>query len=253
MVSLIALLLLAAAAMVVLRMCSSPASNPMARAQGYSQGDTLDIAIEMNPAVYALRGDSAEGRDYELLLAISRRHDVPMKFHPFVPLGHALQGLRSGQYDVVVASMPKTSELAEACLLTDPVYTDREVLVQRLDSSGAQPEITSPMMLAGREVWIPHLSPIATRLHNLAAEIGDTIIVRSDPRYSSELLVLLTLQGRVPRAVVSESVARAMAPDYPLLHCSLPASFTQFQCWAVDASRPALRDSLNAWLRAEPQ
>lgn len=237
--------------MAALRMCSNRSSDPWARSDGFSEGDTLDIAIEMNPAVFAVKGDSVYGRDYELLQAISRREGVPMKFHPFVPLDHALQGLASGRYDVVVASMPKTSELAQTCLLTDEVYTDREVLVQRLDSLGAAPQISSPMMLGGAEVWIPHGSPIATRIRNLAAEIGDTIILRSDPRYSSELLVLLTLQGRIPRAVVSESVAKSMAADYPLLHVSTPASFTQFQCWAVAPERNALRDSLNAWLARE--
>lgn len=243
-----ALLLLAIGAMAALRMCSTRAANPLARADGYSQGDTLDIAIEMNPAVYSVRGDSITGRDYSLLRRISGERGVPMKFHPFVPLDHALSGLATGRYDVVVASMPKTSELAAACLLTDAVYTDREVLVQRLDSAGAEPEVTSPMMLGGREVWIPHQSTIATRIRNLASEIGDTITLRSDPRYSSELLVILVAQGRIPRAVVSESVAAAMAADYPQLHCSMPASFTQFQCWAVSPGREELRDSLNAWI-----
>ncbi len=212
-----------------------------------SGGDTLDVAIELNPGVYRVIGDSAIGRDYELLRRISRQHGVPMKFHPFVPLRHAMEGLDQGRYDVLVASMPSTTNLKDYFLMTEPVYLDREVLVQRLDSAGL-PTVTSQIQLGGDTVWISNDSPIAARIENLSREIGDTIYIKQDPRYTAEHLIILVNSGVVPLAVVNESVAKAMKGDYPQIDISTPISFTQFQCWAVSKSNQALCDSLNHWI-----
>lgn len=241
------LLVLCVSAMVMIRTCSHPADNGFARRVGHSSGDTIDVAIEMSPTCYAVRGDSVYGDAYAHLQEISRRHNVPFKFHPFVPLTYALQGLDDGTFDLVVGSMPATADMRERYLVTAPLTTDREVLVQLPDSSGRL-EIETPSALAGKEVWIATDSPFATRLNNLASEIGDTIYVRSDPRYSSEYLAILTAKGELPRAVINESVARKMRERYPDLDISVAVSFTQFQSWLLRHDRTDLRDSINSWI-----
>lgn len=242
-----ALLLAAVLLMALLRACSHRGGNAFDVKVGHSLGDTLDVAIEMSPTCYAVRGDSVFGDAYDHLTAISRRYGVPMKFHPYVPLSYALDGLDSGAFDFVVGSMPATDEMRSRYLTTDPLVTDREVLVQMRDSSGAV-EVTSPSGLGGREVWIASDSPFATRLRNLASEIGDTIYVRSDPGFSSEYLAIMTVTGEIPRAVINESLARKMQARYPQLDISVAVSFTQFQSWLVRLDRPSLRDSLNTWI-----
>lgn len=212
-----------------------------------SAGDTLDVAIQLDPSVYRVVGDSAWGKDYELLMQIASRYNVPMKLHPFVPLNHAMSYLEEGKYDMLVASMPLTSQLRSRFLMTEPVYLDREVLVQRRDTA-AGGMVKSQIELGGDTLWIAHDSPIKSRIENLAHEIGDTIYVQSDSRYSAEHLLILVSKGIIKRAVVNEGVAKAMRNDYPDVDTDTPVSFTQFQCWAVNKSDTALLDSLNSWI-----
>lgn len=226
---------------------SSHKGSPFAKSYTKSAGDTIDVAIQLDPSIYRVVGDSAWGKDYEVLMRIAAEHGVPVKLHPFVPLSHAMQYLDEGLYDMVVAAMPLTSQLRDRFLMTRPVYLDREVLVQLRDTApGAM--IQSQIELGGDTVWIAHDSPISDRIVNLAHEIGDTIYVKSDARYTAEHLLILVSKGIIKHAVINEGVAKAMIADYPQVDASTPVSFTQFQSWAVNRSDSALLDSLNHWI-----
>ncbi|MCM1451225.1 MAG: transporter substrate-binding domain-containing protein [Clostridium sp.] len=235
--------------MAMLRQCSHRQASPFRLEYTKSGGDTLDVAIEMAPGIYSLAGDTVIGRDYSLLLKMSSEIGRPVKFHPFVPLGHALAGLRDGDYDIVAASLPATADLRDSFLLSDPVYLDREVLVQRLDSASV-PAITSQLQLAKDTIWLAADSPFAQRIKNLSQEIGDTIYVLQSPQYSAEHLVILVAKGKIRLAVVNESIAARMAKDYPQIDASTPISFTQFQAWALRKGNDSLASIINAWLKS---
>ncbi len=240
-------LLCAAVLAMVLIGKSSHRSGTFARDYAKAGGDTLDVAIQLDPNVYRVVGDSAWGKDYEMLMRIAADHNVPIKLHPFVPLNHAMQYLEQGLYDLVVASMPLTSQMRSRFLMTEPVYLDREVLVQLRDTVPGN-MIKSQIDLGSDTVWIAHDSPIISRIHNLAHEIGDTIYIKSDPRYSAEHLLILVSKGIIKKAVINEGVARAMRKAYPDVDFDTPVSFTQFQSWAVNKADTALLDSLNSWI-----
>ncbi len=214
-------------------------------------GDTLSIAIEMSALTYNLRNDTADGFDYQILCNIGRQHGVQMVFHPFNELENAFAGLYDGTYDIVVASMASTSALKEVFPLTDAVYIDKQVLVQRGDSVHKQ--IKETHQLRGDTVWIVEGSPSATRIQNLASELGDTIYIASIPGYSAEQLAIMTAIGEVPRAVVNEAMVRQIATEFPTLDISTPISLNQFQCWAVAPGDSSLTDSLNSWLQSFKQ
>ncbi len=211
-----------------------------------SGGDTLDVAIEISPIAYSLADDTVSGLDYDILRDLSRLHNRPVKFHPFAPLSYAISGLESGAFDVVVSSLPSTSQLKQSLKLTDRIYLDREVLVQRKDS---RKFISTPDALGGDSVWIASGSPFRERLRNLSAEIGDTIYICQDLQYTAEHLVMLIANGDIERAVINEGIARQMAKNYPNIDISTPVSFTQFQVWALRGDNTALCDTLNAWMR----
>ena len=243
---LLALLAAAIAAMVLLGKCSREQNSPFSREFTHSGGDTLDVAIEFNGICYGVSGDSVFGRDYRIMQRISRAHGIPVKYHPFVPLAHATEGLIDGRYDIVIASMPLTVELKERFLMTDPVYLDREILIQHRHDT-APPPVRTPLDLGGDTVWLPEDSPYGSRIANLAREIGDTIYIRTLPGVNAEHLVVLTALGRIPRAVVPATAARRLMPRYSMLDTTVAVSFTQFQSWALRDT--TLRDSINHWLR----
>lgn len=210
-------------------------------------GDTITVAIEMSPLTYTLRNDTASGFDYEILQHIARIHNLALKFYPVSDLHEAFARLDRGDFDLLIASMPATSNLKKYFTLTEPVYIDRQVLVQLVDSDSAR-FISSQNQLIGDTVWIAEASPFRTRLTNMARELGDTIHISTMPGYSAEHLAIMTALGKIPRAVVSESVARRIAAQYPNLDFSTPISLSHFQSWAVAPRDSILCDSLNTWL-----
>ncbi len=212
-------------------------------------GDTLSVAIEMSPLTYSLHNDTAEGFDYFVLRDIASQHGLTPAFHPVSDLEAAFRGLYDGDYDVLVASLPATRALKDYFPVTDAVYLDRQVLVQRRDNVSGRGPVTSQVQLLHDTVWVADGSPYRTRLRNMSRELGDTIYIESPARYSSEHLAILTALGKVKQAVVNEAIADKIAKDYPILDVSMPISFNQFQCWAVAPGDSAMLDSLNVWLR----
>lgn len=249
------LLLLGAAifAMMMMRHCSQ-APATVAPAAGTSKGDTLDVAIDYSPMSMYVTGDTVGGFNYDLMRYIAKRGNLRIKFHPVVSLDDALSGLDKGSYDMLIADMPATLEFQERYRLTEPLYLDRQVLLQHRDSLGniANP-VSSVLDLAGRHVWVVSNSPMQSRLQSLSAEIGDTIYVESTPEYNSEQLYLLTSIGEIGLAVINERLARDMATDRKTgakdktVDISTGITFTQHQSWVLrrDSEQLAARiDSL---------
>lgn len=245
-------LLLLLAAVIIIMVLMSKCSHRETPSQGIhpvaakSGGDTLDVAIEISPLSYRWQGDTIAGLDYEIMKGVASIARRPVKFHPFAPLKEAVNGMERGIYDIIISSLPSTESLKQRFRLTDDIYLDREVLVQRKDAS---PLIEAPEQLGNDSVWIAAGSPFAQRIKNLSSEIGEPIHIVSAEGRTAEHLVMLVARGEIPRAVVNAGLAKRMkAERYPHLDISIPVSFTQFQCWVVSGSDGALADSLNRWI-----
>lgn len=237
----VVLLAVVVACMVALGRCDRPVT-PSAPAMS-SGGDTIDVAIEYSPATYYTYADTLGGYDYDLLRLVSREAGRPMKFHPIVTLQKGLDALSSGDCDVLVAQFPVTAKNRERFLFTDPVYIDRQVLVQR-----APAQVRSQLDLAGDTVYVVKGSPMVERLESLSREIGDTIHVVADDARNAEQLALMVAAGNIRLAVVNKSIASSLARRMTDIDISVDVSMSQFQAWALHKRNTALRDSLNVWL-----
>lgn len=214
--------------MFMLKQCSS--KSPYARVEpSHSGGDTVDVAIEYSPLLLYRYADTLGGFNYDMLRLMAEKEGIAVKFHPLTALPEALAGLDKGLYDIVVADVAGSADFQQKYYVTEPVYIDRQVLVQLRDSN----MVNSTLDLAGKEVWVSSNASVLSRLKNLSAEIGDSIIVRQDSVYGSEQLVMLVATGDISRAVVNETVAEALAKEYPDLDVSTKVSFSQFQPWLL--------------------
>ncbi len=208
-------------------------------------GDTLRVAMQYAPGSFYVEGDSLAGRDYEAL----KNLDIVYKIFPISNPAEGLKGLYAGRYDLVVADLPQTADSAGKYIFTKPVYLDRQVLVQRTDSIGAVPSITSPLQLAEHTVCVPDGSPMVSRLHNLAREIGGEIRVEERDATSERLLIDLALGlDSVNLVVCNSTVAEVIARDYPLLNYSVAVSLTQFQPWVMRKDDIKLKNMLDSML-----
>ena len=237
----VALLVMTIVAMVMLKHCARTVNVAVQRASG---GDTIDVAIEYSPISFYAIADTIGGFNYDVLRLLANRHSLAMKFHPLVSLS---AGLKSGAYDIVAAQFPVTESNKEQYLFTHPIYIDRQVLVQRRDSTGAV-TVKSQLDLAGKHVSVVAGSPMKQRVENLSREIGDTIYVDIDTEYGPEQLMIMVATGDIDFAVINESIAGRMIKRYPLLDISTAISFSQFQALTLRKTDVALCDSLNLWI-----
>ncbi len=242
------LLAAAVAAMVSIRQCSAPRIGP--KIDAVAGGDTLNVAIEVSPMGVTLRGDTLTGPYYEMVRGVSEFYGRPIKYHPFTRLSDALEWLREGRCRLVVADIPVTADLNEKYIFVDPGRVDRLVLLQRRNSAG-DITVKTQTDLANLTVWVPKGSQSVMRIHNLAHEIGDTIIVREDPQYGAEELGMLVALGELPGGltVVSRTVADSLTRRYPSLDASVGISFNQYRGWAMMPADSLLRDSITEALR----
>lgn len=239
------LLLIAIGLMIGLRQCS--ARNLPERSEKVAGGDTINVAIEISPMGVTTLGDTLGGYYYDLINKLASKHGRPLKFHPFTQLQTALTGLDEGRYQLVVSDIPITSELKNRYRFIQAGEIDRQVLVQRRDTTG-EVECATQFDLAGKHVTVPHNSPFISRLRNLSHEIGDTIYVTEDPQYSSEQLIIMTALGEIPNAVVSARVATPLLRRYPDLDASLEISLNQFHGWAMSHRDSTLQREIASWL-----
>ena len=235
--------------MSMLRGCSSSEIISSDGGTGKSGGDTIDVAIDYSPMSLYTYGDTLGGLSHDIMVQVARIAGFPVKFHPVTSLDRALRDLNDGLVDVVVADLPVTTDFQRMYRFTEPVYLDRQGLLQHRDTSSlgavdAEP-VKSVLDLAGRRVWVVANSPAETRLHNLSAEIGDTIYIEHDEQYGAELLALLTSIGEIQLCVVNEQVAKAMAKDSPTLDVMTNVSFTQFQAWAMRRDAAELAEKID--------
>lgn len=242
------LLIVTVCIMLTLRNCRNMSAGRLADASTLT--DTIDVAIQYAPGSFYMQGDTLGGVDYDALRSLG----LPYRIFPITNPAEGLDGLNKGRYDVVIADLPQTSDSASKYIFTDPVYLDRQVLVQRKNPGRDSVEVKSVLDLAGDTVCVPANSPMVARLRNLAHEIGADIRIDEHPVTSERLLMELAHgtdgNGRPMRyAVVNEFVAREMAIDYPQLDFSVPVSMTQFQPWVLRKSDLVLRNDINRRLR----
>lgn len=210
--------------------------------------DSLRVAIQISPIGISTHGDTLDGFYYDMIRQMAQKEHLALKIDGFTQVKNALDNLEEGKCDIVISDIPITSELRDRFLFTEPIYTDRQTLVQLADSVTGLPPIRTQADLRGDTVYLAAQSPFISRLRNLSHELGDTIYIFQDPHYGPEQMMLLTAIGQLKNVVVNEQTARNIAKDYPQLDISLALSFNQFQSWAVSADKPQLLDSLNVWI-----
>ena len=212
----------------------------------------LRATMEYNAIDMHAEGDSIGGFYYEMIKSFARDHGLQVSIKPEMSLQKRMEGINSGEFDVVAHGIPSTSELKDTLLLTSPILLSRLMLVQRkpLNAEDSLKYISSQIQLAGKTVHITNARSVVTRMEHLNSEIGDTIYLAEETRYGNEQLISLVAHGDIDYVVCEESIATIAADSLPQLDIHLPIGFTQFYCWGVNKKSPALLDSINLWLES---
>ncbi|MCH5225257.1 MAG: transporter substrate-binding domain-containing protein [Muribaculaceae bacterium] len=218
---------------------------PFVPKEGFSEGDTLDIALVYGPGSFYMYGDSLAGINQEIALNFSHQTGVPVKLWPLNEAASGFEKLEAGAFDIL-ASLPLDNYIKNRFPVSESVFLDRLVLIQLADSAGNK-AVNSSLDLNGRSVFVAPGSSAINRLSNLSEEIGGKIEIIEADGLSDELLCLQVASAEIPLAVVNERIAKALAKNYPLLNYDTSVSFTQFQVWVFNPSDSIVAINFNEW------
>lgn len=216
------------------------------KSEGFSEGDTIDIALIYSPGSFYFYGDSLSGINSKIATTYSKESGQPIKLWPVTDPSSALEKLASGAFDVL-ASLPLDNSIKQRFPVSESIFLDRLVLVQLADSATGDTKIKSSLDLNGLTVHVAAGSSGLHRLRNLSDEIGGNIEIIESPEMSDELLCLQVAAGTISLAIANERVAKAIAEKYPNLKYDSSISFTQFQVWVFNPSDSILFSRFNHW------
>ena len=238
---------LAAATIVLLSGCRQERETAPRDYDEIAASGVLRVVTDYSPLTYYMTEDSLSGFDYELLQMIGKRTRLKIEITPEVSLTKSLEGLDNRSYDVIARPLPVTTENKQKYIFTKPLQLNKQVLVQRRDSTG-NVAIRNQLDLGQCTLHIAQDAPTRLRIENLAHEIGDTIYIQEEPDCGAEQLIILVASGLIDYAVCDEAEARAIGDSYDEIDCKTDISFTQFMAWTLRQESTSLCDSLNLWI-----
>jgi membrane-bound lytic murein transglycosylase F len=214
------------------------------------------VVTNYNSTNYFVYKGTPMGYQLELLQAFSNYMGLKLNVTVNNDLGTNFNSLYAGQVDIIASNLASTLKRDKGVSFTEPHSYSRQVLIQqryapdRADASNKQYHtlIRNQLNLAGETIYVQKESAYATRLKNLAQEIGDSINIVEIADYEVEQLIGLVAEGEIDYTVCDENLARVNLNYYPNLDVETAISFPQKLSWAVRQNAPDLLNVVNNWL-----
>lgn len=219
---------------------------PYKAVEGFSKGDTIDIALIYGPGSYYLYDDTLSGINKKIVEIFSEQNNIPVKIWPITDPANGLSSLDKGAFHII-ASLPLDNNIKKKYPVSESIFLDRLVLVQLKDTITGEKPVKSSLDLNGKKVHVAAGSSGAQRIKNLAGEIGGKIEIIEEPEMSDELLCLQVAFSSFPLTLVNERVAQRISKSYPNLTYESSVSFTQFQVWVFNPGNIPLQEKFNSW------
>ncbi|HNZ85543.1 MAG TPA: transporter substrate-binding domain-containing protein [Paludibacteraceae bacterium] len=208
---------------------------------------TLRVVIEKNTMSYVVVNDTnVMGLQYKMVEQLAKDWGVTVQYIDASDLGSAINMLNNNEVDIVVWHIPIHVEMEDKIAFTVPVFTSRQVLVQRKNTPHTL--IRNQLDLARKTIHIPKDSPYKQRIQNLAKEIGDSIFIVEINEISIDSLFYKVANAEIDFTVCEKVVASIEKKKYPTLDTETAIGFKQNYAWAIRQNSSELQDSVNNWL-----
>ena len=203
------------------------------------------------------------GFQYELLRGFCGDNHLKLEIVLNDNLDSCFSLLDSGKVDVVATGLGLTNELKQKYFLTNPIFSQKSVLVQRMPKGRSEVSkgndvksqlLRSPLDLAGKTVHVSKSSHAVNVLQHLSEDIGATIDVVECDTLNDIGLMRLVQEGRIDYLVVDEYVARMGSYGLNGLDTKLAISVAHPIGWAVkQAADSSLLMAFNDWITGAEQ
>ncbi len=234
-------------------------SDSLTTLERIQQRDTLIAVTDCSAINYISNEGRPSGFEYDLLHNLCNKLDVILDLRVNDNIDSCYKMLESGDIDILATAVGITRDNKKRFLISDPIMTQRYILVQRLPKhwhdmfTGNEIEsdlLRSTLDLAQRTVYVPKSSTFVTMLHNISNEIGDTIYIVEVDSLNSVDLIQMVADGKIDYTIAEEHIAKMSAKNNPELDIKLPISFERQTGWAMRKSDndSTLLLAVNDWL-----
>ena len=214
----------------------------------------LRVIVEPNDMSYrVIDVDSIEGLQALMIDSFSKAMNIKnVEFISERNLTEAINKLLNHEVDILAWHIPIYNTKREEINYSIPVFTSRQMLVQRKYNAKDSVEfIRNQLGLADKNVYILPGTFYKQRLEYLSQEIGDKIYINEIPNATPKDLFNMLINRDIDYAVCDEFVARVLIKEnkeFSSLDMNTAVSFAQNYSWCVHPECPLLLDSLNSWL-----
>jgi membrane-bound lytic murein transglycosylase F len=216
----------------------------------------LKAVTDFNSTSYFVYRGEPMGFHFELLKAFSDYIGVDLEIITENSLEDAFDMLHTGKADLLAMGLTVDSSENGEIQFTEPIDKTRQVLIQRkphkwqaMHSSVLESKLLRNQIdLAGKSIYVQKGSSHAGRLHALAEEINEPLLVIEVP-VESEILIQLVDKGEIDYAVCDENIAIVNSTYYPDIDIRTPVSFTQNLAWGIRKTHSSqLQKEINHWI-----
>lgn len=232
---------------VIIATVCSKGSNYLFNIRDYKtivRSGEINILTSYGSPNYYVDHDSIAGFQKEMIEYLFAKKGLKLNIHPLSNINDQIKELRKGEYDLIASNVIGSKEIKDLVALTFPIVTNKQVLVQRKDSTN----ISNQLDLKKKTLYITKNSAAKYRIQNLSNEIADTIYIKEIEKYGQEALPILVSHKDIDYAVCDEIIARTASKDLDNIDIGLAIGFSQFYSWGVNNKAPELLDSLNTWI-----
>lgn len=214
----------------------------------------LRVIVEPNAMSYkVIDVDSIEGLQVLMIDSFAKAMNIKnVEFISETNLAEALSKLINHEVDILAWHIPIYDTKREEINYSIPVFTSRQMLVQRKYNPKDSVEfIRNQLGLANKNVYILPGTFYKQRLEHLSQEIGDKIYIEEILNATPKNLFQMLVNRDIDYAVCDEFVARVLIKEnkeFSSLDMNTAVSFAQNYSWCVHPDCPLLLDSLNSWL-----
>lgn len=216
----------------------------------------LVAATDYGSVNYLIYRGEPIGFQYEILKDLTDHLGVELDLIIQSDIPDGIQMLNNEQIDILAMGLTVTNNRVKEMAFTVPLFTTRQVLVQRKPDGYLNMEtadeieshlIRSPLDLAKKDIYVQRGTIFEKRLHHLSNEIADTIYVIADSRDVEDLILAVSL-GEIDYTIADEHIANVNSRYYHNIDVQMPVSFPQKISWAVKKDQKALLDTIDSWL-----
>ncbi len=217
--------------------------------------DTLFVLMENSASTFYDYQGVAQGFDYELMKTFCDAQKIHLKVVVMDNVDSMFQKLNKGEADVIASNITQTPTRDQSFLFSTPLYTTRQVLVQRWADTKLEKKcrvIRDTTELDSLTISVHRYTSFYERLVAMERTMGKDLDVLEAPgKYSADDLLRLVSEGKIEATVTDASLAGILVEEYPNLQFDLPLTVPEPIGWVMRKNAPKLKEELDQWLSKE--